>query len=136
MTTMKLRTAFHLFLPLFPALASASDTPTAAPESSGVRMVVTPEGAFLRDASLPAPDAGTQAQTGGLIWTHTDGGLLWIGENVSIGNGGSEVFTEYALNNEADALLSSNDTNPPTPLWTSPALGAEDQHVASSDSGS
>jgi hypothetical protein len=39
---------------------------------------------------MPGGPALTPAR---LIWNHPDGGLAWIGNSVSLGNNGSEVFT-------------------------------------------
>src|SRR2546423_5011812 len=71
----------------------------------GMRVEVTPAGAFYRpvDESAVArtPSSYKNDLTSGVIWTHTDGGLGWIATAVSIGNFGSEVFTEYDQNNQA-----------------------------------
>ncbi len=96
---------------------------------------VTPSGAvFVPERGL-APASGTvELTTPGLLWTRTDGGAAWIASAVSIGDRSGQVFAEYDLNNEAAELLSSFDTNPPTPVWTDGTpLGTEFRGVASAD---
>jgi hypothetical protein len=92
---------------------------------------------FYRTSSLPGARAteGMHPQTSaGLVWSHPDGGLVWIGNAVSMGNHGSEVFTEYELNNEYAELFSVYDTNPPTAIWSdSTPIGSEDHHVVSAE---
>ena len=105
------------------------------------RLEVTPAGAFARERAPSAVRARGSApnsmQSAGSIWTHTDGGQLWIPRAVSIGNHGSEVFAEYNLNNERAELFSAFDANPPTALWSDPApLDSDEQHVASAEDGS
>jgi len=110
--------------------------PSTQQTAGAQRIVVAPEGAVTRAADEPAQAGGTIPQVAGPIWTHADGGLLWIGSAVSIGNHGSEVFTEYDLNNEHTELFSCFDTNPPTALWTDvTSTGSDDHHVASVDNG-
>jgi hypothetical protein len=114
--------------------ALALQTPST-PASSGERLVVTHEGAFLSPESVivrgntPAP-----MQSAGTIWSHVDGGLAWVGNALSIGNHGSEVLAEYDMNSERAELFSVFDTNPPTALWSDLAvLGSEFHHVASAE---
>jgi hypothetical protein len=127
------------FLFLLGASAVSLQNPAVpSPQQSAgqQRIVVTPEGAFLRAAEEPAQAGGAISQVAGPIWTHADGGLLWIGNAVAFGNHGSEVFTEYDLNNERAELFSAFDTNPPTALWTDPTPnGSDDHHVASAENG-
>jgi hypothetical protein len=123
-------------LVLLCSAAYASGT-SAVPPNKALRVEVTPEGAFYRMTESPnaAPrDGYTSLQNSGLIWTKTDGGLAWIATAVSIGNFGSEVFSEYDLNNQRDELFSSFDTNPPTAIFTNTAAqGSSDRHVASAN---
>jgi hypothetical protein len=120
-----------------PQAPAQSAQPLAVIGSGAQRVVVTSEGAFCQaDAGTPAPTLPQPQQTAGLLWQHPDGGLLWIGNAVSIGNHGSEVFTEYDLNNEQTQLFSAYDTNPPTALWTDlAALGSDAHYVASAENG-
>ena len=123
-----------------PARANVRANPRANPLDGRTSHVeVTSAGAFVVDGPLDPTTArgagsGTQNATAGPIWTHPDGGLAWMGGPVSLGNHGSEVFTAYDLNNEADALFSCFDTDPPTALWTQTApFGSEDHHVDSAE---
>jgi hypothetical protein len=117
--------------------AAYANGSSAVPPSNAVRLEVTPQGAFYRPAESldAAPSDGYKAaQNSGLIWTHTDGGLHWIATAVSIGNHGTEVFSEYDQNSQNDQLFSSFDTNPPTPIFTNNSpFGSSDRHVASAD---
>ena len=120
---------------IFAPASSASDG--SAQPQQGVRVEVTPAGAFYR-TSESAPTtrvAGPESDlTSGIIWTKTDGGLGWQATAVSIGNFGSEVFTEYDVFNQSDQLFSSFDTNPPTALFTDPsASGTHFPRVASAN---
>jgi hypothetical protein len=125
-----------LFLSVLSSPVSAQHP--AAGSSRALRLEVTPAGAFCREVPSATPhDQGGPGNftPAGSIWTHTDGGLAWIGNAVSIGNFGSEVFAEYELNNEAAQLFSCYDTNPPAAIWTDNSpLGSNDHHVASAES--
>ncbi len=133
--------AFAILLCSSAAFAQGTAASTLSPantaQASGTRVVVTPEGAFLRsvDANVVSNSAPHAMQAPGLLWTHTDGGLAWIAQAVAIGNHGSEVLAQYWQNNQRTELFSSFDTNPPTALWSDTSmLGAGDQHVASAES--
>jgi len=124
--------------PAFLLLLSTGTLSVQSPASnSAQRVVVTPQGAFVRDAAdRMRPSGPTAMQSAGTLWTQTDGGLAWIANAVSIGNHGSEVFAEFELNNARAELYSAFDTNPPTALWSDvSAQGSDDHHVASSESG-
>ena len=112
-------------------------SPQPAATSGGERVVVTAEGAFRRDAPASAPSSGLRSMQGaGTLWTHSDAGLGWIGNAVSIGNHGSEIFSAYNVNNERTELFSAFDANPPTALWSDPSsMGSDYHHVASAESG-
>jgi hypothetical protein len=117
--------------------AAAQVAPQSSPARQS-RIEVTAGGAFLKETLGNAPraaTAGSQALTApGLTWSHPDGGQAWIASAVSIGERGTQVFTEYDLNNEAVELLSAFDSDPPTPVWTDPTpLGTEFRSVASAD---
>jgi hypothetical protein len=97
---------------------------------------VTPQGAFfVRDHGRAAPSpGGPENVSPGLVWTRSDGGLAWIASAVSIGDRAGQVFAEYDLNNESAEVLSSFDSNPPTPVWTDNSpLGTEVRYVHSAD---
>jgi hypothetical protein len=112
--------------------------PCVAGEVTAMRLEVTPAGAFYRTVpggTRTPPGGPAPMSPAGPIWSHPDGGLLWIGNAVSIGNHGTEVFTEYDLNNESAELFSALDVNPPTAIWSDPtAFNTEDHHVASAES--
>lgn len=100
------------------------------------RVVVTPQGAFFQEQNGQAANAsgGYANTTPGTRWTLTDGGLFWIGSAVSIGNRGTQVFSEVDLNNERALLLSAFDSQPPTPIWQdTSALASEFRVVVSAD---
>jgi hypothetical protein len=59
--------------------------------------------------------SGSPSTTFHHVWTHP--GSWWIGEQVGIGNHGTQVFTHYYLNDTAAALLSVHDGDPPLPVW-------------------
>ena len=126
--------ALSAALLLTPTVAFAQHAASAS--GGGQRLIVTHDGAFVESAPgvTQASGGSTSMQPSGVIWTHPDGGLLWIGSAVSMGNHGSEVFTEYDLNNQRAELFSAFDTNPPTALWTDfSGVGATDHHAASAD---
>lgn len=100
------------------------------------RAVVTPSGlSFQHRDGVAAPTAGNYSNTTpGTKWTLTDGGLAWIATSTSIGNRGTQVFSEVDLNSERAILLSSFDSHPPTPVWQdTSALATEFRVVASAD---
>jgi len=122
------------------ALPASAQPPTGqhgtTAEPGALRLEVTPQGAFIRKVAVSSDDRGgpKPLTPSGLIWSHPGGGLAWIGNSVSIGNNGSEVFTEYTLNNEATELFSVNDSNPPTAIWSdATSVGSENQQVASAE---
>jgi hypothetical protein len=120
------------------ALPLHAGTPGAVAQNPpGLRVEVTPEGAFYRQApAVPdrTPPGHRPLIPGGLIWSHPDGGLAWIGDAVALGNFGSEVFTEYDLNNQRAELFSVYDTNPPTAIWTDTTpIGSDLHRVASAE---
>ena len=73
--------------------------------------------------------AAAQIPTAENVWSHTDGGLNWMPEHVSIGNYGTAVFSHTSLDNTRALLLSRHDTSPPTPIWE--LVTNPDQGVAS-----
>ncbi|MBK7645001.1 MAG: hypothetical protein IPJ19_18475 [Planctomycetes bacterium] len=118
-----------VLLQLGAASASAQLPPPAQ------RVVVTSEGAFVREApSVSVPGGPQPMQSAGTLWTRTDGGWGWIGESVSIGNHASEVFAEPEYQSQRAELYSAFDANPPTALWSDTNLPNTDaHHVASAD---
>ena len=106
------------------------------PAAVSKRLVVTPSGASFQDqVGVAAPVSGSWSNTSpGTKWTLADGGLAWVGTTVSIGNRGTQVFSEVDLNNERALLVSVFDVNPPTPVWQdTSALATEFRVVASAD---
>ena len=114
----------NILLLSLPLIVSGGGANTIAPASTpaqATRLQVTPQGAFERQqiGDLLIDFSSSQAMTsGGALWTHTDSGLAWIAEAVSIGNCASQVFAQYNLNNQSTELLSVYDSDPPTPIWT------------------
>jgi len=76
-------------------------------------MVCASTGAGLALAFASGP---LMAQGLDPIWTLPSDGS-WQPETVSLGAGGSEVFSEYGFFDNRKILLSSYDSNPPTPVW-------------------
>ncbi len=50
------------------------------------------------------------------LWHYPSDGS-WYGQTVSIGNGGTQVFTEFGLNSTQGLLFSSHDASPPAAIW-------------------
>ena len=118
------------FLLILGTAASAVQTPSPAQ-----RIVVTPTGAFQRAADSVRPASGPASmQSAGTLWSQTDAAQHWVGNAVSIGNHGSEVFAECEFTSQRAELLSAFDASPPTPLWSDTAIQqSDDHHVASAD---
>lgn len=57
-----------------------------------------------------------RAQEMGLQWTLASDGS-WIADAISVGNHGTQVFTEYGAYANRAVLLSSHDVSPPAPVW-------------------
>lgn len=87
-----------------PSAGSSSSSPTAASPSAN--------GPAVQTVVIPA----------GELWRHND--PFWIGRIVSIGNRGTQVFSEFDTNSDHAEFLSGFDMNPPTPVWGTP-LGAD-----------
>lgn len=64
--------------------------------------------------------APAAAQTSGasLVWTYASGQESWVPRVVTVGDQGSNVFTNLDGWGGAPRMFSSNDQNPPTPVWT------------------
>lgn len=75
-------------------------------------LLVGPSPLALAQSNSPSIATGTADQH---VWSHP--GAWWIGEQVSFGNHGTQVFTHYAQNDTATALLSVHDNAPAVPVW-------------------
>lgn len=67
----------------------------------------------LAVAGLGARALGQQE---GAVWDYPSDGS-WIAETVSLGAGGTQVFTEVGSYSNRRLLLSSHDQDPPSPVW-------------------
>ena len=55
--------------------------------------------------------------TGGLVWNFSSGIEGWIPQVISLGNGGSQVFSEVGPFFDYTRFFSAFDDNPPAPVW-------------------
>lgn len=122
------------------------------PESAGVHeflgapaSAAPPSGARATASNANAANpqgAGNSTQTvqlpAGLMWERSD--IFWIGKIVSLGNHGTQVFTEFDSGIDHAEILSSFDENPAAPVWSTPSAAdlaqaqcdsseANDEHV-------
>lgn len=72
--------------------------------------------AVLTAALATASSAPAAAQQSGQIWSYPSDGT-WIPEVVSLGNRGTQVFTELGAYTNETLLLSAHDADPPAPVW-------------------
>lgn len=56
----------------------------------------------------------------GALWTR-DEGLYWVGKVVSLGDHGTQVFTEFDSGVDHAEFLSGFDQTPATPVWQTPS---------------
>ncbi len=70
-------------------------------------------------AAIVLARSSTATPGGELVWTHSSGAENWIGRTVALANQGGNVFSEFEGLNGSTRLFSSQDVNPPTPLWQS-----------------
>lgn len=59
-----------------------------------------------------------QSPSASLVWTYSSGPESWVPRVVTVGDQGSNVFTNLDGWGGAPRMFSSNDQNPPTPVWT------------------
>ena len=80
---------------------------------------VTPRGtSVLEDhASIPLLPPAPSLAVAGALWSRPDQGENWVGRVVSLGNHGTEVFTEFDTASDRAELLSGFDVLPVTPVW-------------------
>ena len=74
-------------------------------------------------ALVAAIGARTAAAQGGeLAWSYQSDGS-WIADAVSLGEAGTQVFSEHGAYSNAVVLLSAHDADPPAPVWSNEASG-------------
>lgn len=70
-----------------------------------------------------APNPGialVQQLPSGLVWTRSDP-QYWVGKIVSLGDHGTQVFTEFDSGIDHAEFLSGFDQSPATPVWQTPS---------------
>lgn len=89
-----------------------------------------------RTPLLPsAPVAAVVAQNGPL-WRQSDNGEGWIGRVVSLGDRGTQLFTEFDTAADRAEIVSTFDSTPVTPLWVLPQIAtSQDARVDSAEAG-
>jgi hypothetical protein len=83
------------------------------------------DGLLTRNGPLLSPP--------GVLWSYDDNGQGWIGNTVSIGDHGQQVFSELHKNAQAAVLLSAFDHDPASAVWSNPATGTDARKVASAE---
>lgn len=111
------------------AAASASDATTAPAERElqSTRFVVRDGGAglveqrqFAAPPAAPTPAFATLiAQPASQLWSRSD--IFWVGKIVSLGNHGTQVFTEFDSGIDHAEFLSGFDETPAAPVWQTTA---------------
>lgn len=108
--------ALLLTLPLYAVLAasaaasSGGDPVARSWVDKDFPVVVRKQHAFAQ-----APDV-FPLQIGGARWTYESDGT-WIAEVASLGNHGTQVFTQHGDYVDVVPLLSAHDADPPQPIW-------------------
>ncbi len=94
---------------------------TAATQETAVRHRLVVQGRALEIVEDTAPLATTPSSLGlntsGGLWSYPDGGEGWVARAVTIGNAGTEVFTEFDTAADRASLLSGFDVAPVVPVW-------------------
>ncbi len=58
------------------------------------------------------------------LWSYPDNGEGWVGRAVALGNGGTQVFTEFDTAADRATLISGFDAVPVVPVWLHPVPSA------------
>jgi hypothetical protein len=108
---------------------------SAQVECSRTKISVTGCDVATTEVSSHAPQSrsGPVASPAGVAWSFSDNNAGWIGTAVSLGDHGTQVFTELHKNAQAAVLLSAFDTDPATAIWSHPSPGTDARKVASAD---
>lgn len=77
--------------------------------------------ALLVSLGVQAPEQAS-AQGGGRVWSFESDGS-WLADDASLGNRGTEVFTNLGSYVNRRGLLSGHDQDPPAPVWTDERVG-------------
>lgn len=94
---------------------------TAATLETAVRNTWVVHGRQVEIVEETAPLSTTPASIGlnvsGGLWSFPDGGEGWVPRAVTIGNAGTEVFTEFDTAADRASLISGFDVTPVVPVW-------------------
>ena len=100
-----------------------------------IRSSVRTAAGTLAAAALFSAVATAQTATLQPRWSHVSGAENWVARSVSLGNEGTEVFSQLDYNGLSRRLFTEGAGNPAQPLWASPdAQLAPYQRVASCES--
>jgi hypothetical protein len=103
------------------SLLGASSLAQSTERVDGWRSIydVTPSGTAILEDHAPVPllPPAPSVAIAGALWSRPDQGENWIGRVVSLGNHGTEVFTEFDTASDRSELLSGFDVMPVTPVW-------------------
>ena len=75
--------------------------------------------------------ASAQAQGNGLVWRFASDGT-WIADAISVGNEGTQVFTEFGASSNSAQMLSAHDADPPAPVWVDQQQGSNAHRIVAS----
>ncbi|MCY2959440.1 MAG: hypothetical protein NTY35_04680 [Planctomycetota bacterium] len=110
----------------------------ASTASSAIRHTFVTAGGRAEIVEETAPLATTPSSIGvntsGALWTYPDNGEGWVARAVTLGNAGTEVFTEFDTAADRASLLSGFDVTPVVPVWADPvAIASTNVRVHGSD---
>jgi WD40 repeat protein len=124
-----------------PAAIDAATAPLER-QLERTRFEIRPDGAELVEqrqlSTLPPPSAPAFAAVtqlpAGQLWSRSD--IWWVGKVVSLGNHGTQVFTEFDSGIDHAEFLSGFDESPAAPVWQTLSLqDLAEARVASADGG-
>lgn len=129
---------FQIVVPGFVALAASvtcAGAQSAAPgstrvasEAVAVRHTFVAERGVAGIVEETAPLAPAPARIGlnaaGALWSLSDNGEGWVARAVALGDGATQVFTEFDTAADRASLLSGFDAAPVVPVWADPVVQA------------
>lgn len=124
------------------ATASAAAAAPLERQLERTRFEIGPQGAELVEqrqlTTLPPPSASAFAAVtqlpAGQLWSRSD--VYWVGKVVSLGNHGTQVFTEFDSGIDHAEFLSGFDESPAAPVWQTVAgPDLAEARVVSADAG-
>jgi hypothetical protein len=117
-------TATGPLAPAGPGQAPASAPWRASSADLALRSVLVADGQRLEVVEETAPLALTPQthalNVSGPLWSFPDNGEGWVGRTVTLGNAGTQVFTEFDTAADRVSLLSGFDAPPVVPVWNDP----------------